>query len=53
MRFDDEHSSFGVISFVLKVSRITIKKTMKPSGSDIESAFWTQVVGLEIQVILA
>ena len=28
-------------------------KPMKPSGSDTESAFWTQVVGLEIQIILA
>ena len=29
------------------------KKFMKPSGSDTESAFWTQAVGLEIQIILA
>ena len=29
------------------------KKPMKPSGSDTESAFWTQAVGLEIQIILA
>ena len=29
------------------------EKPMKPSGSDTESAFWTQAVGLEIQIILA
>ena len=29
------------------------KKPMKPSGSDTESSFWTQAVGLEIQIILA
>ena len=29
------------------------KKLKRPSGSDTESAFWTQAVGLEIQIILA